>query len=51
MPNINAGNTNALAMILGSCCAELITGRPIISTSQFGPRLSEQGDMSIATIS
>jgi choline dehydrogenase-like flavoprotein len=50
MPNINAGNTNAPAMMLGSRCAELITGRPTISTSQFGPRLSEQGDMSVATI-
>jgi choline dehydrogenase-like flavoprotein len=51
MPNINAGNTNAPAMMLGSRCAELITGRPTISTSQFGPRLSEQGDMSVATLS
>jgi choline dehydrogenase-like flavoprotein len=51
MPDINAGNTNAPAMMLGSRCAELITGRPTISTSQFGPRLSEQGDMSVATLS
>jgi choline dehydrogenase-like flavoprotein len=26
MPNINAGNTNAPAMMLGSRCAELIIG-------------------------
>jgi len=50
MPNINAGNTNAPAMMMGSRCAELITGRPTTSTSQFGPRQSEQGDMSVATI-
>jgi choline dehydrogenase-like flavoprotein len=51
MPNINAGNTNAPAMMMGSRCAELITGRPTVSTAQFGPRLSEQGDMSVATLS
>ena len=51
MPNINAGNTNAPAMMLGSRCAEFITGRATVSTSQFGPRLSEQGDMSVATLS
>jgi choline dehydrogenase-like flavoprotein len=50
MPDINAGNTNAPAMMLGSRCAELVTGRPTVSTSQFGPRLSEQGDMSTATL-
>jgi choline dehydrogenase-like flavoprotein len=51
MPNINAGNTNAPAMMLGSRCAELITGLPTVSTSQFGPRLSERGDMSVADLS
>ena len=51
MPTINAGNANAPAMMFGSRCAELITGQPTVSTSQFGPRLSEQGDMSVATMS
>ncbi|WP_414470759.1 GMC family oxidoreductase [Microvirga sp. M2] len=51
MPNINAGNTNAPAMMLGSRCAELITGRPTLGTAQFGPQLSEQGDMSVAGLS
>ena len=35
MPNINAGNTNAPAMMMGSRCAELIMGgpdRPAIAT-------------------
>lgn len=50
MPNINAGNTNAPAMMMGSRCAEFITGHPTVSTSQFGPRLSERGDLSVATI-
>ncbi len=50
MPNINAGNTNAPAMMIGSRCAELITGRSTVSISQFGPRLSEQGDMSVAVL-
>jgi choline dehydrogenase-like flavoprotein len=34
MPNINAGNTNAPAMMMGSRCAEFITGR---SALQAGP--------------
>ena len=27
MPNINAGNTNAPAMMMGSRCAELVSGQ------------------------
>jgi choline dehydrogenase-like flavoprotein len=50
MPNINAGNTNAPAMMLGSRCAELITGRPTTSTAQFGPRLSETDDVRTADL-
>jgi choline dehydrogenase-like flavoprotein len=29
MPNINAGNTNAPAMMMGSRCAELIMGQSV----------------------
>jgi choline dehydrogenase-like flavoprotein len=29
MPNINAGNTNAPAMMMGSRCAELILQSPV----------------------
>ncbi|MET0745328.1 MAG: GMC oxidoreductase, partial [Microvirga sp.] len=38
MPDINAGNTNAPAMMLGSRCAELITG----GASGIGPGPSER---------
>ncbi|HEU4518870.1 MAG TPA: GMC family oxidoreductase [Microvirga sp.] len=40
MPNINAGNTNAPAMMLGSRCAELITGLPV-AKQPFPPATSE----------
>ncbi len=35
MPNINAGNTTAPAMMLGSRCAELILGTSVTSHQRF----------------
>jgi choline dehydrogenase len=34
VPNINAGNTNALAMMLGDRCAAFMTGTAAASTPQ-----------------
>ena len=38
MPNINAGNTNAPAMMLGSRCAEFILGAASQSSAPVRPR-------------
>ena len=40
MPDINAGNTNAPAMMLGSRCADFITGLPV-AKQPFPPATSE----------
>jgi choline dehydrogenase-like flavoprotein len=38
MPNINAGNTNAPALMMGSRCAELVMGRAAAPTGEPAPR-------------
>jgi choline dehydrogenase-like flavoprotein len=42
MPNINAGNTNAPAMMLGSRCAEFIMGTGAPEPAEFSPALPRE---------
>jgi choline dehydrogenase len=42
MPNINAGNTNAPAMMMGSRCAELVSGQVTKATSPQLAAVSER---------
>jgi len=50
MPNINAGNTNAPAMMMGSRCAEFITGVPTPRGAEFTRALKEQENKGIAEV-
>jgi choline dehydrogenase len=47
MPNINAGNTNAPAMMIGSRCAEFITGRASALQQPLG---ADKGDGQAPTL-